>query len=82
MHRHRNPDAHVVQRLCAFPAKGASIIFTAGCVLSRKLSLFSQALLVAHRRFEVPPLYWAAQVLDYTHATNYWNDYVRHVFLC
>ena len=76
---HPRPIANVFERLCTLPAQGTLIIFTTGCLLSRKLSLFSQALLVTHRRFKIPPIYWAAQVLDHTHATNYRNNHVLHV---
>ena len=76
---HPRPIAYVFQRLCTLPAQGAFIVFTTGCLLSCKLSLFSQAFLVTHRRFKIHPFYWTAQVLDHTHATNYWNNHVLHV---
>lgn len=74
--------AHVIKRLCALPAQGTFIIFATGCLLSCKLSLFSKALLVAHCGFKIPSHHRAAQVLDYTHAANHWNDYVRYVVPC
>lgn len=79
---HSTSGADVIKRLCTLSAQGTFIILATSCLLSCKLSLFSQTLLVTHCGFKIPPHHRATQVLDYTHAANHWNDHVRYVVSC